>query len=858
MRTPRSRAYLVALLLGLSLISCQEQGSPPPSEEPGFTLALSPAQVSLRAGESASLSLTLTPRGGFAGAVLLSLEGAPAGVSISPPAVNVPGGSPVSATLTLSTQPSTPPGSHNLTLKAVSGNRTATHPLSLTVQGGGNISGTVSLGASIQSLQEASLPAFDEAGARVENRLRRVPPEPEAVPGELIVKVREGLGPQALPQRVKVGEVALSLVRPLALPGVGLYRVMAGLAPQALGEVRSLEALADQVAALPGVVYAHPNYILYPLKTPNDEYYRYQWHYDPQHLNLPAAWDIEDGRSRQVVVAVLDTGGLYRKRHPDLTPNQLPGYDFISDPSKAQDGDGRDPDPEDEERASEDVGQLLGSGYHGAHVAGTIAAVTDNGLGVAGVSWGAKVVHVRVLGLGGGSLADILEGLLWAAGIEVPGVPRNPNPAQVINMSLGGRGRCQDVPVYQEVINAVNAQPQKPVIVVAAGNSQDDASQYAPASCQGVITVGATEFRNFRAYYSNYGSRIDVMAPGGDVTQDLNGDGYPDGVLSTLWSNQAGRPAYGFYQGTSMAAPHVAGIVALMKARNPNLGYQEVLTILKNTARPMTDEACTGRPHPRVNVSLRSSDCGAGLVDPVRALQAVGGGGPGPGPGPTPDFGLQLSPTGLSLTPGQNGQVQVTVLASGGFNSPVNLSLVGAPPGVTGTFSPNPATQSSLLTLAVASGAATGSYTLTVRGTAGSLTREARLDLTVTGTPPPPPPPATISGTYVFGLHIDEDGNLDEAKSAYIRILRDGRSAPYTLRNLAPGTYLVAAWKDVNGNEEVDPGDYLGIYADAQGNYLISPPKDRVDFSLDLVTSTSSLGVDLPLRDWIRRMVQGR
>jgi len=138
------------------------------------------------------------------------------------------------------------------------------------------------------------------------------------------------------------------------------------------------------------------------------------------------------------------------------------------------------------------------------------------------------------------------------------------------------------------------------------------------------------------------------------------------------------------------------------------------------------------------------------------------------------------------------------------------------------------------------------------------MTREARLDLTVTGTPPPPPPPATISGTYVFGLHIDEDGNLDEAKSAYIRILRDGRSAPYTLRNLAPGTYLVAAWKDVNGNEEVDPGDYLGIYLDAQGNYLISPPKDRVDFSLDLVTSTSSLGVDLPLRDWIRRMVQGR
>ena len=150
---------------------------------------------------------------------------------------------------------------------------------------------------------------------------------------------------------------------------------------------------------------------------------------------------------------------------------------------------------------------------------------------------------------------------------------------------------------------------------------------------------------------------------------------------------------------------------------------------------------------------------------------------------------------------------------------------MGAPSGVSGSFSPNPATQSSLLTLTVASGAPAGSYTLTVRGTAGSLTREARLDLVVTATPPPPPPPATIYGTYVFGLYIDQDGNLDETKSTYIRILREGRSAPYTLRNLAPGTYLVAAWKDVNGNEEVDQGDYLGIYADAQGNYLVSPPK---------------------------------
>lgn len=105
------------------------------------------------------------------------------------------------------------------------------------------------------------------------------------------------------------------------------------------------------------MAYAQPNYLRYPLKTPNDEYYQYQWHYDPQHLNLPAAWDLEDGTSRPVVVAVVDSGALIRKRHPDLTPVFLPGYDFISYPQVAMDGDGRDPDPEDEEAASEETGE---------------------------------------------------------------------------------------------------------------------------------------------------------------------------------------------------------------------------------------------------------------------------------------------------------------------------------------------------------------------------------------------------------------------------------------------------------------------------------------------------------------------
>lgn len=839
-----TRTLWRVFLLGLwALSGCQQEGSAPPpggggGNSPGFTLTLEPSQVTLQAGGSAPLRLTVTPQGGFQGALLLSLEGAPRGVSLSPQAVNVAGSAPVRADLTLATQASTPPGSYSLTLKATSGSLTRTHPLALTVQGGGNLSGTVSLGASIQGQAPSPL----EAGT---GPLRTLPPEPQAVPGEVIVKLKGVHAPQALPQVLRAGGVSLRLQRPMGLPGAGVYRVEEGLSPQALDRAAALEALAAQVEALPGVAYAQPNYILYPLKTPNDEYYRYQWHYDPQHLNLPAAWDLEDGTSQRVV-AVVDSGALLRKRHPDLTPVFLPGYDFISDPRRAMDGDGRDADPEDEEAAAEGEG---GSGYHGAHVAGTIAALTNNGLGVAGVSWGAKVVPVRVLGLGGGTLSDIVDGLLWAAGVEVPGVPRNANPAQVINMSLGGKGLCS--PAEQEAIHRVNAQPQKPVIVVAAGNEQDDASNYSPASCQGVITVGATEFRNYRAYYSNYGPRIDVMAPGGDTTQDLNGDGYEDGVLSTLWSSQAGRPVYDFYQGTSMAAPHVAGIVALLKAKNPNLGYAEVLNLLKSTARPLSDAACTGAPHPRVMVQLRASDCGAGLVDPVRALQAVGGGGPGP----SPDFQLQLSPASLTLAPGQTAQVQVAVVASGGFNAPVSLSLLGAPAGLTGSFSPNPATAQSLLSLSLGQGVSPGSYSLRVQGTSGSLVREALLNLSVVASPPPPPPPATIQGTLVFGLYIDQDGNLDETKSTYIPILRDGRSAPYTLRDLAPGTYLVAAWKDVNQNGDVDPGDYLGVYVDSAGRYLVEPPRSGLDFALDKVVSSQASFSWEQLRSWIGRLL---
>ena len=424
----------------------------------------------------------------------------------------------------------------------------------------------------------------------------------EVVPGEVLVKFKEGVGAQGL-GTLRVGGVELTAVRTLDLGPSDLRLYRAGGLTQA-----ATLALVNSLRARPDVASAYPNWILHALKTPNDEAYPLQWHYDV--MNLPAAWDIEDGTSSPVTVAVVDTGAV---GHPDLIDNLLPGYDFISDPATAVDGDGRDSDPFDEG---------VNSDYHGSHVAGTIAARTNNGGGVAGVSWGAKVVPVRVLGDGGGTIVDILDGVAWAAGRSISGTPANSNPARVINMSLGGN---TGEPCPAEISQLFGSLVADGVItVVAAGNADEDAATWFPASCEGVITVGATGPQNTRAPYSNYGGVIDVMAAGGDVNQSfiVEGSEFPAGVLSTIAVETADGlvGSYDFYQGTSMASPHIAGIVALMLAREPGLGFNEVLTRLQSAATP---------------ISSCSEGCGAGLVDAAAALSGQGGGGPNP-PAPPP------------------------------------------------------------------------------------------------------------------------------------------------------------------------------------------------------------------------------
>jgi serine protease len=371
-----------------------------------------------------------------------------------------------------------------------------------------------------------------------------------------------------------------------------------------LSLARARQLAAEMKAGDPLVEYAEPDRVMKAQYLPNDPSFSAQWHYyEPlAGINLPAAWDKSTGTG--ITVAVIDTG--YRP-HVDLKANIVPGYDFITQTAVSNDGDGRDTsalDPGDAVKAGEcgTGSPAQNSTWHGTHVAGTIAASTGNGVGVAGVAFSAKVQPVRVLGKCGGYTSDIADAIIWASGGAVPGAPVNATPARVINMSLGGAGACDTT--WQNAIDS--ARSRNTVVVVSAGNSSADASGYTPAGCAGVITVGSVGRSGARAFYSNYGPLVDVSAPGGD--QSVNPG---DGVYSTLNSGSTGpgSDSYTSYQGTSMAAPHVSGVVALMLARNTALTPDDVEIRLKASARPLPVTCSVG--------------CGAGIVDASAAIDAA-------------------------------------------------------------------------------------------------------------------------------------------------------------------------------------------------------------------------------------------
>ncbi|QJE03260.1 S8 family serine peptidase [Massilia forsythiae] len=366
--------------------------------------------------------------------------------------------------------------------------------------------------------------------------------------------------------------------------------------------VEAKQLAAELMARDPDVQYAEPDRIMVPLATPNDPSYSQQWDLFEAKggINVAAAWDKSTGSG--VNVAVIDTG--YRP-HADLAGQILAGYDFISDTTIANDGSGRDTDASDPGDWAPAGSCGAGvpamdtlSSWHGTHVAGTIAAKTNNGVGVAGIAYNARIVPARVLGRCGGYTSDIADAIAWASGGTVANVPAAPYKARVLNLSLGGSGACDTT--TQNAING--ARSRGAVVVVAAGNANVDAGSTSPANCAGVIAVAAVGRSGGKASYSNYGSVVDVAAPGGDSSGG--------GILSTLNGGNTTPAAdtYAYYQGTSMAAPHVAGVAALMLSANPNLTPDEVEAKLKSTARAFP-AACSG--------------CGAGIVDAAAAVNAA-------------------------------------------------------------------------------------------------------------------------------------------------------------------------------------------------------------------------------------------
>lgn len=327
----------------------------------------------------------------------------------------------------------------------------------------------------------------------------------------------------------------------------------------------------EKVASDPDVASVEPDYINHPAYlqdvtfTYNDPQYSKQWNLTNPTTGVQNTGNARLRRGAHVKVAVLDTGYV---PHPDLVTGMANGYDFISDPLSARDGDGRDPNPRDEGdyapyNLCKDQANAHTSTWHGTSVAGIIGARGGNGMGIVGTADLARVQPVRVLGRCGGRTSDIADAIIWAAGGHVDGVPDNTYPAKIINMSLGTVSRCPAA--YQRAIDI--ARSKGAIVVAAAGNGNTEASKYAPANCRGVITVGATTKAGTRASFSNYGTRVNISAPGEDIlTLSMNSLDRPDNT----------KFSYDYESGTSMAAPHVSALLAQQLVNGTSITTKQV------------------------------------------------------------------------------------------------------------------------------------------------------------------------------------------------------------------------------------------------------------------------------------------
>jgi serine protease len=405
------------------------------------------------------------------------------------------------------------------------------------------------------------------------------------VPGHIVVKFAPGLSARTM--QVMAGEVeATALSKPSY---ADFYYVM--IPPDA-----DPVAAAAQLSAQPDVIYAEPDAMVFPTYVPNDPFYRYQWHF--QRIGMEQAWDVNRGGSSGVTVAIIDTGVAYLNKGafaqaPDLAGTHfVAGYDFVWNTAEPVDLDG-----------------------HGTHVTGTVAGTTNNGVGVAGMAFNASIMPVKVL-YGDWDQAwnapypfgssTVSRGIRFAAD----------NGAKVINLSLGSFGP------NTATLDALRYAVSKGVFVsISAGNDAETGNRpewpaaYAP-DIDGVVAVAALGYNLTRAPYSSIQAYVELAAPGGDASADLNHDGYGDGVLQQTYDSTAeaagifNRFAYVFYEGTSMAAPHVSALAALMIDQ----GYASPAAIEAAMKRFATDVPPVGR----------DNETGYGVINPRATLRGLG------------------------------------------------------------------------------------------------------------------------------------------------------------------------------------------------------------------------------------------
>jgi serine protease len=551
--------------------------------------------------------------------------------------------------------------------------------------------------------------------------------------------------------------------------------------------------LARRLAADPDVAYAVPNGRKRIVAAPNDPLYPAtasgvrpsgpdsgQWYLRAPDAIIKSAIDIEKAWARtkgssSVVVAVLDTG--VRFEHPDLGRaanggQLLPGYDTISRNDVANDGGGRDGDPSDpgdwvttaDTRSSAFTGcDVSNSSWHGTATSSLVAAATDTtpALGMAGTAPGVRVLPVRVLGKCGGYDDDILAGMRWAAGLPVDGMPANPNPAKVLNMSLGGSGACSAA--YQAAVDEITARGV--TIVAAAGNSAGGPVSE-PANCRGVVAVLALRHVGTKVGFSDLGPEIAIAAPGGNCINITAGSPclYPilaatnsgtQGPVASAWTD-----SFDITVGTSFSSPLVAGVVALMLSQAPQLGVVEIASVLRSTARPFPTTGADNGTDPtpveqcrapasgvdQLQCYCNTSLCGAGMLDAGKALDAVSGAraqidllaGEA-----VAGASVQFTGRGSSASPNALIVSYAWTLVSGGgvvtgFSTATNSDTVSLTPSAAGSFT----------------------LQLSVTDNAGQSQSVQRV-VTVAAAPSPQPPPApsgggggASSGAWVAGVAL--------------------------------------------------------------------------------------------------------